>query len=192
MEQQGSPCFQHSSLRIDISVPKTAREVNSCWTLPSILLLLLFRCSGSPVAKHTWTLEAQIYLTTWFSVSPHLFRLVLWLYSTYALFAFLLVILHSASNYTSFQTLLYISFLWCSRGYTKSLSGLLFSTACNLSHTCPHTYMHTRITALPSPAPKKRNIGWTKIHPFGSGTSPNKVSVSVSAAWSSHWVMCPH
>lgn len=195
MEQQGSPCLCRISLRIDISVPKTAREVNSCWILSSISLLLFFWCSGSTVAKRTWTLEAQIYLIPWFAISPHLSRWVLWLYSTYVFHAYvelpfllsffiLLPIRHPFSLCVMYLFSLMLPLLYP----VSAWAAFQHSVQC-ITHMHTHTHAHTNCPPAPFP-PKKRNRRWGQIQPFGSGTSPNKISVS--AAWSNHRTVCPH
>lgn len=192
VEKQCSPCLCRISLYIDISVPKTAREVNSCWMLSSISLLLLLWCSGPPVARHTQTLEAQIYLYPWFSVSPCLFRWILWLYFMYALFAFLPIILHPTSSYTSIQSLCYISLFFDVPIAIPNLWVGCFSAqhAIYLSHTHTDCIVVCVMPRPPRQKKKKRNRRWGEIHPFGRGTSPDKVSLS--AAWFNHWMVCPH
>lgn len=181
VEEQGSQCLSHIPFLLDISVPKTARGINSCWIPFSLSLLFLFWCLGSSVSNHTCTPEAQIYLIPWFSVSPHLFLWVLWLYSTYAL--------NSLPYYSLSYFQLHIQFLW----YISLFSDVpvaLFKLSedwFSAQHEKTHTDCHSPFLLLLQ-SKKKQKMG--EIRPFGSGTSPNKVSIA--AAWSNHWMVCSH
>lgn len=159
VEEQGSLCHCCISLHIDISGPKTTREVNSCWILSSVSLLLLFWWSGSPGAKHTRILKAQLYLFPWFSVPLSLSRWALKLYSKYALFAFLFI-LHPTFNYTAFQSLCYRSLFSAFPIAIPNLSLGCFSAQHAICHT------HAWIALPPKKGVKSIHVviglPWTK------------------------------
>lgn len=196
VEKQCSPCLCHISLCIDISVPKTAREVNSCWMVSSISLLLLLWCSGPPVARHTQTPEAQIYLYPWFSVSPHLFRWILWLYVMYALFAFLPIILHPTSSYTSIQSLCYVSLFFDVPIAIPNLWVGCFSAQRAIYLSLSHTQIASLCCPLSVPPQKKTGtegevksipfaggLHWTKYH-YQQPDSITGWSVHIKGLWS--------